>query len=99
MSALKKTHPEDLQIAAQIRKAHRYSACLHLGPHNRHTRYIEQGGPEGYAAALAVADELNAMSKFGRRTVVYAINTLGSFPVDAKLAQLAGLIPDAEPAL
>lgn len=92
MSALTKTHPEDVQLAAQIKRAHRFSACLHLGPHNRHTRYIEQGGPEGYAAALAVADELNAMSKFGRRTVIYAINNLGSFPVDTKLARLAELV-------
>jgi hypothetical protein len=92
MSALNKIHPEDYQLAEQIKRANRFSACLHLGPANRHTRYVEQGGPDGYAAALAVADELNAMSKFGRRSVIYAINSLGSFPVDAKLAKLAGLV-------
>jgi xylose isomerase len=92
MSALTKIHPEDHQLAAQIAKATRFSACLHLGPGNRHTRYVEQGGREGYEAVLQVADELNALSKFGRRTVVYAINSLGSFPVDTKLARLAGLV-------
>lgn len=92
MNARLKIHPEDHQLAEQIAKATRFSACLHLGPGNRHTRYIEQGGREGYEAALAVADELNAMSKFGRRSVIYAINSLGSFPVDTKLAKLAGLV-------
>lgn len=85
-----KTHPEDDMLAAQVRKATRFSACIHLGPGNRHTRYIEQGGQAGYDAALAVAAEFDAMSQFGRRAVVYAINSLGSFPVDAKLARLAG---------
>lgn len=89
--AAKKTHPEDLLIAEQIKRATRFSACIHLGPHDRTTRYVEEGGPAGYAAALAIKAELDADSRFGRRAVVYAINSLGSFPVDANLAQLAGL--------
>lgn len=88
----KPPHPEDYELAAQIAKATRFSACLHLGPCNRHTRYVEQGGPEGYAQALREAEDLNTLSKFGRRSIVYAINTLGSFPVSPELATLAGLV-------
>lgn len=89
----KPLHPEDHELAAQIKRATRFSACLHRGPCNRETRYVEQGGPEGYAQALAIKAELDAQpGLYGRRAIIYAINPLGSFPVDAKLATLAGLI-------
>jgi hypothetical protein len=88
----KPVHPEDYELAAQIAKATRFSACLHLGPGNRTTRYVEKGGAEGYAEALVIAAELNTTSRFGRRSIVYAINTLGSFSVTPELAKLAGLI-------
>lgn len=83
-----KTHPEDALLAAEIAKATEFSACLHLGPGNRHT----VRGIKTYAAALDRARELNELSKFGRRTIIYAISPLGSFPVDDRLARMAGLV-------
>lgn len=87
----KKPHPEDALLAAQIAKATRFSASIRYGRFDKQTRYVEQAGRDGYAAALAAAAQLDATSQYGRRAVVYAINALGSFPVDAKLARLAGL--------
>jgi hypothetical protein len=81
---------EDRLLAIEITKAHRFSTCLHLGPCDRHTHYFDAPWPDGYRQALADADELNKLSKFGRRTVIYAINKLGSFDVSPKLAALAG---------
>lgn len=87
----KSAQAEDAMLAGEIAKAKRFSASLHLGPGDRHTRYIEQGGPAGYAEALAQAEDLNKLSRFGRRAIVYAINPLGSFPVSPELARLAGI--------
>lgn len=92
MTAKKKDHPEDAMLAEQVRRATRFSACLHLGPGQRHTRYVEQGGRAGYEGALAEAAELQKLSRYGRRSIIYAINPLGSFPVDDKLAAMAGLV-------
>lgn len=78
---------EDAVLAAEIAKAQRFSACIHLGPGNRQTVYTDS-----YAAALAAKAEMDAGSRFGRRAVVYAINSLGSFPVDDRLAKMAGLV-------
>lgn len=88
----KPPHPEDAELAAQIAKATRFSATIHLGPGDRHTHYFEASGAEGYAQALADAAELEKLSKFGRRAIVYAINSLGSFAITPNLAKLAGLI-------
>lgn len=83
-----KSHPEDQILAAEIAKADEFSACLHLGPSNRYTRR----GLKTYQEALDAAAELNKLSRYGRRSIVYAINSLGSFPIDDRLARLAGLV-------
>ena len=90
MAKAKAPHPEDLMLAQQVKRATRWSACLHLGPGNRSTVYVEEAGQAGYDGAVDAAARLNVHSKFGRKAVVYAINALGSFPVDDKLARLAG---------
>lgn len=80
-------------MIAEIRKAHMFSASIRLGPHDKRTRYFQDPDPKvAYAEAMAAAAEFNAISRFGRRAMVYAINKLGSFSVDADLAEGAGLI-------
>lgn len=78
---------------AEIRKATRFSATIRLGPFDKRTRYFEDADPRvAYAEALAAKREYDAESKYGRRALVYAINSLGSFPLDDDLARDAGLI-------
>lgn len=82
-------------LAQQIAKAHAFSAFLLFGPRDRRKVQIDQGGPEGYAAVLAAADQLNAQARADgstRTAIVYAISKLGSFDVDPAAAKLAGLI-------
>jgi hypothetical protein len=79
---------EEQMIAGEIRKADQFMVCLVLGPFNRHKRT----GIKTYQEALDAAAELDKLSQFGRRSIVYAVNKLGSFPIDEHLAQLAGLI-------
>lgn len=86
--APKAPHPEDLMIAEDIKTATEFTACLHLGPGQRHT---VRGLPD-YAAAMAAAAELNTKSQFGRKAIVYAISKRGyTLDVSPKLAALAGL--------
>lgn len=86
---------EDRELAEQIAKAHAFSAFLLFGPHDRRKVMIEEGGPEGYAKALAAKAELEAQARADgstRRAIIYAINRLGSFDVTPEAARLAGLI-------
>lgn len=78
---------------AEIAKATKFSATIRLGPHDKRTRWFEDADPRvAYAEALAAKAEFDAESRFGRRALVYAINSLGSFPLDDDLARDAGLI-------
>lgn len=78
---------------AEIAKATRFSAHIRLSPFDKRTRVFEDADPRiAYAEARAAADEMNAESRFGRRALIYAINSLGSFPLDDDLAREAGLI-------
>lgn len=89
--AEKKPHEADVYQAQQIARADKFSAVIQLGPHNR--RYAE--GMTSYAEALEGAALLNAESKFGRRAVIYAHTPEGrAFPVDIRLAKMAGLVPE-----
>lgn len=84
-----KIHEADIYTAAQIATAVKFSAIIQLGPHDR--RYAE--GMLTYAEALEGAAQLDAMSEFGRRAVIYAHTPGGrAFPVDETLAKMAGLI-------
>jgi hypothetical protein len=86
---------EDQALAAQIAKAHSFTAFLLFGPRDRRKVLIEEGGPAGYAKARAAADDLNAQARAEgstRQAIVYAINSLGSFDVEPDTARLAGLI-------
>lgn len=82
---------EDREIAAQIAKAHEFSASIRLGPADKRTRR----GFKTYDQAREAAVELDAESKFGRRAVIYAINSLGSFPCDPDLIAMARQINPA----
>jgi len=42
-----------------------------------------------YEEAKIAADQLDQMSKFGRRAIIYAVTKLGSFPCDDALIALA----------
>lgn len=95
MTKTKATLREEAELAEQIAKAHAFSAFLLFGPNDRRKVMIEQGGPEGYAAARTAADDLDAQARADgstRRAIVYAINRLGSFDVTPEAAQRAGLI-------
>ncbi|APZ81870.1 hypothetical protein vBEliSR6L_105 [Erythrobacter phage vB_EliS_R6L] len=86
---------EEQELAEQISKAHAFSAFLLFGPRDRRKVMIEQGGPEGYAAAVKAADDLNAQARADgstRSAIIYAINRLGSFDVTPDAAKRAGLI-------
>lgn len=92
MRKSKAAEAEDRMLAGEIAKAHAFSAFLQRGQADRLKITIEEAGPSGYAKARLAADELNRQSQFGRGAIVYAINRIGSFPVDENLARLAGLI-------
>lgn len=78
---------------AEIAKATRFSAHIRLSPFDKRTRVFEDADPRvAYREALAAAAEMKAESRFGRDPIIYAINALGSFPLDADLAREAGLI-------
>lgn len=82
-------------MIAQIRTATRFSAFMRYSPFDKTTLYFEvEDGDQraAYAAARAALDELEAASRYPKRGLVYAINNLGSFSLDADLAQEAGLI-------
>lgn len=82
MTKPKPIHPDDIAIARQIARATEFSAFLRVGPHEK---YQERGLPS-YEAAAKRRDQLVAShSKFGRKGLVYAINSLGSFPCDDKM--------------
>lgn len=86
----KQPHEADVYTAQQIATATRFSAVIQLGPLDR--RYAE--GMTSYAEALEGAAQLNALSKFGRRAVIYAHTPKGrAFPVSVDLAKMAGLVP------
>lgn len=90
MQAEKKPHEADIYTAAQIARATKFSAVIQLAPLDR--RYAE--GMTTYREALEGAAMLNAESKFGRRAVIYAHTPEGrAFPVDDRLAKMAGLVP------
>lgn len=72
MSAKNRREEEEL-LAKSIKTAREFTACLHLGPGQRHVRR----GLASYEAARAEADELEKLSKFGRKAVVYAISAQG----------------------
>ena len=76
---------EERMIAAEIAKSNRFTACLHLGPGNRHTA----DGMTSYEEAQEAAAQLNEMSQYGRRAIIYAVTKLGSFPCDDALIALA----------
>lgn len=76
---------EERMIASEIAKSNQFTACLHLGPANRHTAE----GMTSYEEAKIAADQLDQMSKFGRRAIIYAVTKLGSFPCDDALIALA----------
>jgi hypothetical protein len=85
--AKEKIHPEDRMLADLIASAESFTAHIRLAPHDKTTVRVKT-----YAEALAAAEKLNATSKFGRRAMVYAVTPKGwTVPVDAKLAELAGV--------
>lgn len=86
---------ENRELARQIANAKEFSASIRLGPADKRTL---RDFPN-YSAARAAADDLNKASRFGRRAVVYAINSLGSFPVDDHLLALAREMSPGAPAL
>lgn len=86
---------EEQELAVQIAKAHSFSAFLLFGPFDRRKVMIDEGGPGGYAKAVAAADDLTAKARAQgspRSAIIYAINSLGSFDVSPETARLAGLI-------
>lgn len=86
---------EEQELAVQIAKAHAFSAFLLFGPRDRRKVMIDEGGPEGYAKAVAAAADLNAQARADgstRSAIIYAINRLGSFDVTPDAAKRAGLI-------
>ncbi len=86
---------EEQELAEQIGKAHAFSAFLLFGPRDRRKLVIEKGGPEGYAAAVEAAAQLDSQARLEgspRRAIIYAINRLGSFDVTPDAAKRAGLI-------
>lgn len=95
MAKSKASIEEALLIADQIAKARAFSAFLLFAPFDRRKVVIEEGGPEGYAKALAAAEELNNAARAEgslRHSIIYAIAPLGSFDVTPDLASAAGLI-------
>lgn len=95
MKMSKATREENASLSAQIAKAHAFSAFLLFGPFDRRKVTIDEGGPAGYAKALAAKAELEAQARADgstRGAIVYAINKLGSFDVTDELARQAGLI-------
>lgn len=78
---------------AEIAKATKFSVHLRLSPFDKRTAVFDDADRKvAYAKALAAAAEMKAASRFGRDPIIYAINSLGSFPLDADLARDAGLI-------
>lgn len=84
MPKANRPHPDDLAQAAEIAKAHEFSAHLRKGPHEKYTTR----GLGSYEEASAELDRLKAEHQ-GRRGLVYAINRLGSFPCDDRMIDLA----------
>ena len=79
----------------EIGKATRLSAFMRYSPFDKRIAYFEvEGGDQraAYAAARAKLDEFEAASAFPKRGLIYAINGIGSFSLDADLASEAGLI-------
>ena len=79
---------EDATLAREVARADYFTAFMRYGPIDK----VRSEPLPTYEAARQRADEYQADSKFGRQAVVYAVNSLGSFPVDEELAKLAGLI-------
>jgi hypothetical protein len=84
----KSAQAEDESIVEQIKRATHFTAFLLHGPGDRRKR----DNLPTYQAALAAAEELNAGSRFGRKAIIYAVNSLGTFDVSPELARMAGLI-------
>jgi hypothetical protein len=86
--AKEKIHPEDRMLADLIASAESFTAHIRLAPHDKTT----VRGLRTYREALNAAAALNATSRYGRRAMVYAVTPKGwTVPVDAKLAELAGI--------
>lgn len=86
---------EEQELAAQIAKAHSFSAFLLFGPFDRRKVMINEGGAVGYAEAVRCAAELTEQARAQgspRSAIIYAINSLGSFDVSPETARMAGLI-------
>lgn len=79
------TIAEERMIAAEIAKADYFTVSLILGPHDRH----KVAQIPNYESAKVAADMLNKLSKFGRKSIIYAVTKLGSFPCDDALVALA----------
>ena len=95
MARSKASVEEDAMIADQIAKAHSFSAFLLAGPFDRRKAVIPTGGPEGYAEAVRIGDEMTAQARSEgsrKRAIIYAISKLGSFDVTPEMAKAAGLI-------
>lgn len=76
-------------IAAEIAKAHEFTAHYRNGPHDK----ITERGFTNYAEAAEARDRIVAeRSKFGRGGLVYAVNKLGSFPCTPELIERASQI-------
>lgn len=89
--ASEKIHPDDLAQAAEIAKAHEFSAHLRKGPHEKYTTR----GLASYDEAKAELARLKAEHQ-GNRGIVYAINRLGSFPCDDRIVALAERVKQGE---
>ena len=89
--AAEKIHPDDLAQAREIAKAHEFSAHLRKGPHEKYTT-------RGIASYPEARDELARLKAEhqGRRGIVYAINSLGSFPCDDRMIALAERVKAGE---
>lgn len=77
---------EERAAAEQIARADSFSAVIVLGgPGGRHAHH----GLASFEEAQAVETDLNKLSRFGRRAVIYAVRGNRSTPCTPELVEMA----------
>jgi exo-beta-1,3-glucanase (GH17 family) len=83
---------EEASAVAEIAKATSFSAAIVLGgPGGRHAHH----GLASYAEAEAMESELNKLSRYGRKAVIYAVRGERATPCTPDLIVQARLINPA----
>lgn len=79
---------EEQFLISQIKRAVAWTAHIRLGPADKITERFD--GNDRADDAFAKCEELNALSRFGRRAMVFAITDRGdTIPVSRELLALA----------